>query len=201
MMRTVTRPVLLLDVMDTLVRDPFRDLPAFFGLAKEALWAAKHPTAWVDFELGRIDEATYFARFFADGRPIDGEGLKRFMAERYRWLDGVPALLGDLRAAGVELHALTNYPPWYRLIEERLGLGAHVSWTFVSCERGVRKPDAESYLGAARHLGRAPGECLFVDDRAANCAAAEAVGMPAITFRGAAELRAALISRGVLPGG
>ena len=68
----------------------------------------------------------------------------------------------------------------------------------MSCERGVRKPDAEAYLGAARHLGIAPGACLFVDDRPANCAAAEGVGMPAITFRGADDLRARLVERGVL---
>jgi phosphoglycolate phosphatase-like HAD superfamily hydrolase len=98
-----------------------------------------------------IDEATYLARFFSDGRAVDGPGLRTFMAERYRWLDGVPELLDELRAAGADLHALTNYPPWYRLVEERLGLGARVPWTFVSCERGgtvrraeVRRPSAFS---------------------------------------------------------
>lgn len=41
-------PVLLLDVMDTVVYDPFfHDMPRFFGLSFKELLAAKHPTAWI----------------------------------------------------------------------------------------------------------------------------------------------------------
>src|SRR5690606_39387774 len=69
-----TRPDhLLLDVMDTLVYDPFRrEIPAFFGLTLPELLAQKHPTAWVRFEHGELDEEALFASFFADGRAFDG---------------------------------------------------------------------------------------------------------------------------------
>lgn len=41
-------PVLLLDIMDTVVYDPFfQDMPRFFGITFKELLAAKHPTAWV----------------------------------------------------------------------------------------------------------------------------------------------------------
>ena len=52
-------PILLLDVMDTLVYDPWRELPDFFGLSLSALLEAKHPTAWQDFERGELDEARF----------------------------------------------------------------------------------------------------------------------------------------------
>ena len=40
--------ILLLDVMGTLVYEPFHtELPAFFGMTLEELYAAKHPTAWI----------------------------------------------------------------------------------------------------------------------------------------------------------
>jgi putative hydrolase of the HAD superfamily len=191
-------PVLLLDVMDTLVVDPFRGLPGLFGLSMEALLAAKDPDAWPAFERGECDEAEYARRFFRDRRPVDAARLRAHVRAGYRWVEGMPGLLARLRAAGVELHALTNYPEWYLLIEEALGLSRLVPWTFVSCRTGVRKPDAAAFLGAARALGRAPGECLFVDDRGSNCAGAEAVGMPAIRFRGAGDLERALVARGVL---
>jgi hypothetical protein len=39
------QPVLLLDVMDTIVTDPFFEhMPRFFGMTFKELLAAKHPT-------------------------------------------------------------------------------------------------------------------------------------------------------------
>ena len=48
-----TRPpqVVLWDVMDTLVRDPFREvMPAFFGMDFKELLRVKSPTAWLAFK-------------------------------------------------------------------------------------------------------------------------------------------------------
>lgn len=191
-------PILLLDVMGTLVHDPFaREMPAFFGMSLERLLDEKHPTAWVEFERGELDETTFLARFFADGRDFDAAGFVDHVEASYRFLDGIPTLLDALREAGVEMHALSNYPTWYRRIERRLGLSRWVPWTFVSCRTGVRKPHPEAYLGAARALGVDPGDCLFVDDREANVAAARGVGMAAHHFTGAGALRDALARHGV----
>ncbi len=120
------------------------------------------------------------------------------MANAYRWLEGMEELVADLRRAGASLHALSNYSPWYRLIEERLAVSRYVAWSFVSCDTGVRKPDPQAYLGPARALGVDPADCVFVDDREANCRAARAVGMDAIRFRGAGDLRTELERRGLL---
>lgn len=193
------RPVLLFDVMGTLVYEPFHvEVPAFFGMSLEELLEAKHATAWAEFETGDIDEATLFAIFFKDGHEFDHDKLKSCMTDSYRWLDGMKELLADLREAGFSIHALSNYPEWYRLIEERLGLSRYLEWSFVSCHTGVRKPDPEAYLGAARALGVEPGDCIFVDDREGNCRSARRVGMDAVLFRTAKSLRAELAERGLL---
>jgi FMN hydrolase / 5-amino-6-(5-phospho-D-ribitylamino)uracil phosphatase len=193
------RPVLLLDVMDTLVHDPFyAEVLEFFALDLDALFAIKCKQAWFEFERGELDEPGLVQRYFLDGRPLDLAGLRACMSGAYRFLPGVEALLTELREAGVEMHALSNYPVWFELIEARLGLSRFVEWSFVSCRTGVRKPDPQAYLGAAAKLGRAPAACLFVDDRASNCVAAEAVGMPALQFSDAVALRAALRERGLL---
>jgi FMN phosphatase YigB (HAD superfamily) len=193
------RPIVLFDVMDTLVVDPFRvHIPAFFGLELSELLAQKHPTAWVDFEKGLIGEAEYAGRMFADGRTVDPSALAAHVRDAYRWVEGIEPLLAELSRAGVEMHALSNYPVWYRMIEERLGLSRFVSWRFVSCETGHRKPDAEAYLNAAKRLERDPEGLLFVDDRKVNCDAARAVGMRAHRFTKAAALRAELVELGFL---
>jgi HAD superfamily hydrolase (TIGR01509 family) len=195
-----TRPeVLLLDVMGTLVYDPFHeDMPAFFGMTLRQLLAEKHPDAWVRFEHGELTETELLTSFFADGRAFDHQAFVAMLRRTYRWLDGVEPLLAELSRRRVPMHALSNYPCWYRLIEETLGVSRYVAWSFVSCETGVRKPHLEAYRLASRTLGVAPERCLFVDDRADNCEAARAVGMDAIVFTDAASLRDALVARGVL---
>ena len=194
------KPILLWDIMDTLVRDPFfTHMAGFLGLSFEELLARKHPTAWRDFELGKLDERALYASFFSDGSPIDGPGLKRCMRDAYAFIEGIEPLLQELQQAGVSMHALSNYPDWYQLIDERLQLSRYVELSFVSCKTGVRKPSARAYLGACEALGRAPAGCLFIDDRELNCTAAAGIGMPSLHFRGdVAALRHELALRGVL---
>lgn len=187
--------------MGTLVSDPFYvDVPAFFGMSLEELIAVKHPDAWVQFEFDRIDEAQMLASFFADGRAYDHAGLVATMRQGYGWLPGIQALLVELAAAGIEMHTLSNYPSWYRLIEDRLRVSEHLPWTFVSCITGLRKPDPATYRHASAALGVGADEVIFVDDRADNCDAARKVGMGAIHFSDAGQLRRQLQARTWLQG-
>lgn len=164
-MEALDRPLILIDVMNTLVYNPFyQEIPAFFGLTSSELLRRKHPTSWIEFETGAISEDEYFARLFSDGSRFDEDAFRNCVADAYRWLDGMERCLADLSGAGNEVHTLSNYPVWYRTIEERLLLSRYLQWTFVSCNTGVRKPAPEAFLGAARELGRPPAECLLIDD-------------------------------------
>jgi epoxide hydrolase-like predicted phosphatase len=190
--------VLLLDVMDTLVHDPFRDIPGFFGLSFEGLFEVVHPTAWVEFEKGLITQDEFLTNFFADGRVYDHVGMLDLMVSGYRWVDGMPELLAQLKDAGISMHTLSNYPVWWQTIETKLEVSEFVSWSFVSCEHGVRKPDPQAYLIAAKAAGVAPTSCVFVDDRGSNCRAAAEVGMTSVKFESASQLLAELRAIGVL---
>lgn len=191
--------VLLLDVMDTLVRDPFYEVvPAFFGMSLDELLAQKDPEAWPRFERGEIDHAEMMETFFADRRRFDHAAFAASVKEAYAFLPGVEVLLAELAARGVAMYALSNYPTWSEWIEEKLELGRFLDWRFVSWRTGARKPAAEAYRRPLRELGMEAAECLFVDDRASNCDAARAVGMRAHRFVDAVELRRALASLGFL---
>lgn len=194
---SVRRPVLLFDVMDTLVHEPFHvEMPAFFGLTLEELVRVKHPSAWIEFELGRMSEADFLRGFFADGRAFDQARFRAAVFAAYRWLPGMEALLARLAGAGHAIHALSNYPEWFEAIEQRLGLSRYLRWSFVSCRTGVRKPAAAAFTGAAAALGVRPRECLLIDDREENCRAARALGMEAVHFTAAEALAAELARRG-----
>ncbi|XP_020527672.1 uncharacterized protein LOC18441834 isoform X3 [Amborella trichopoda] len=130
-------PILLFDVMDTIVRDPFyQDVPAFFRMPFKKLLNEKHPKAWIEFEEGLINEEELAKKFFKDGRHFDLQGLKECMKNGYSYLEGMESLLCHLKHNGYEMHAFTNYPNWYMLIEEKLKLSAYISWSFCSCEIG-----------------------------------------------------------------
>lgn len=186
----------MFDVMETLVTEPFfTAVPQFFGMTLDELLVAKHPTSWIDFEEGRITESEYFNRFFHDGRPVDGDKLKRCMRQAYGWIDGMEELLADTRSAGYEIHAFSNYSIWYQLIDEALNLSRYLSWTFVSCATGVRKPDPRAYLGVEKALGVTPTECLFIDDRTENVEAAIRIGMDVILKVDSAQVRKELATK------
>ncbi|XP_038683926.1 flavin mononucleotide hydrolase 1, chloroplatic isoform X2 [Tripterygium wilfordii] len=159
------RSTLLFDVMDTLVRDPFyHDVPAFFGMSMKELLECKHPTAWIEFETGVINETELARKFFKDGRPFDLEGLKSCMRKGYSYIEGVEELLQALKQSNYEMHAFTNYPIWYEMIEDKLQLSTYLSWTFCSCKSGKRKPDPEFYWQALRDLKVDADSCIFIDD-------------------------------------
>lgn len=55
-------------------------------------------------------------------------------------------------------------------------------------EVGYKKSEAEAFLGLAYRLGYAPQELLFVDDQAANIAAAKSAGFAAHRYIANSEL-------------
>jgi len=57
-----------------------------------------------------------------------------------------------------------------------------------SAEAGVLKPDPRLFRTLLTLMGREPEEVLFIDDDAAHVGAAQALGMGALRFTGAAEL-------------
>ncbi|XP_031249835.1 flavin mononucleotide hydrolase 1, chloroplatic-like isoform X2 [Pistacia vera] len=157
----------------------------------------KHPTAWLEFEKGLIDEMELARKFFKDGRPFDLEGLKNCMRRGYYYIEGVEELLFDLKQNNYEMHAFTNYPIWYRIIEDKLNISTYLSWTFCSCAIGKRKPDPDFYLEVVRHLKVDSGDCIFIDDRLKNVEAATEVGIVGLQFKGADFLRRDLSQMGI----
>jgi HAD superfamily hydrolase (TIGR01509 family) len=62
----------------------------------------------------------------------------------------------------------------------------------LSYEVGMVKPEPGIYLEASRRAGRAPGECVFIDDLPENVAAAEKTGMAGIVYTAGVDLAAVL---------
>lgn len=182
-----------LDLMDTLLRDPFRtamaELAELTGLPPERLSAERDPDAFHEFELGLIDEHEYGRRFFRDGSglTLDLAALWRALEDRFEFLDGMEELAASL-SARVPVHVMSNYSPWYERLRTRFRLDRFVSEHHPSFLVGARKPDPAYYRTVLDRAGLSPKELLFVDDRTVNVEAARREGLPALRFTGAADL-------------
>ena len=151
------RPILIWDIMSTICYDPFYvDVPAFFGMSLSELYKVKDKSSWDAFELGRMTESEMLERFFLDRRAFDHAGLVEAVTSRYAFLPGMERLLDTLVGLGYPMHAMSNYPVWWRIVEERLRLTRFLRWTFVSCEEGVRKPDPAAYRAVVEKLKVSP---------------------------------------------
>jgi cytochrome P450 len=90
-------------------------------------------------------------------------------------------LAEQLAEAGFRLALCTNTPREAAPLWQALYPWADVFEVIVrSCDVGARKPDPRMVQAALDQLGVAPSEALFVDDLAANRAAAEALGVTVV---------------------
>mmetsp|Transcript_25872 Transcript_25872/g.102027 ORF Transcript_25872/g.102027 Transcript_25872/m.102027 type:complete len:234 (-) Transcript_25872:165-866(-) len=186
------QPVLLVDVMDTLVVDPFTvSMYEHFGFTEHKdFLLAKDPDTWIPFELGNMSENTFWDNFFKDKRKVDVEKFGSYMRETYSWIDGMQDLMSELHSMGVEMHLFTNYPVWWKMVEEELCLSQYAEWSFISCQMHTRKPEPKAFLLAADRLGCMPSDCVLIDDRSSNCSGALDIGyLDALKFQSAKQTR------------
>ena len=115
-------------------------------------------------------------------------------------LPGMADLVADLGARGHPLFAVTNFSHefWPSFRAREAALLDRFRDILVSGEVKLVKPDPAIYALALDRFGLAPGEGLFVDDRADNVAAAERAGFVGHVFRDAPTLRSALEGYGLL---
>ena len=114
-------------------------------------------------------------------------------------IDGVVAILSELRARGTPLYALSNwsaetFPPQ----RERFEFLSWFDGIVISGREGVIKPDLRIFRILLERHRVAPETAVFVDDVAANADAATLLGIHGIHFRTAEQLRRDLASVGLL---
>lgn len=104
-----------------------------------------------------------------------------------------------LAAGGVPLYAITNFgADTWAGFRPTAPVFDHFRAIVVSGDEKLVKPDAAIFRLAERRFGHSAGEMLFVDDNAANIAAARALGWQVHHFTAAATLAEDLRQRRLL---
>jgi len=163
----------------------------------------RHGLVFDAFETGRMTLDEYVRRtvFYRD-RPFSPEEFKEFMFAQSRACPESLDLLGAIADSGRQLLAALNNEGRelndYRI--EKFSLRSYFSVFFSSCYLGVRKPDPRIFRLALEITQRKPEECVFIDDRVVNVESAREVGINAIQFQNAEQLRSDLARFDVIAG-
>jgi putative hydrolase of the HAD superfamily len=152
-----------------------------------------------DLESGRISVAD-FTRVFMQRCEIrcDADALlaacRDIFTPNPAVCDLVPRLRGKCRMV---LGSNTNAVHAAQFQAQFADVLAHFHHQVLSHVIGVRKPKAEFFRECVRRAECEPGECLFVDDMAANVAGARATGMNAVLYHAEIDLVAELARHGI----
>lgn len=156
-----------------------------------ALDAARTPDSpFTRVEVGAIDQEEFdreFAALLSEacGVDLDPRGLKQRLFAGAGLDPAMVRAVRMAREAGIRTVLVSN--SWGGNDYPMDLLGELFDALVISGHVGMRKPDREIYLHAARSVGLPPAACVFVDDFATNVRGAEAVGMRGIHHRTAAE--------------
>ena len=129
-------------------------------------------------------------------------------AYHHRWeemlagpIAGSVEVLEELKAAGHELHALTNWSAEkFPVARARYAFLTWFATILVSGEHGLIKPDPRIFELLLERIGRPAQACIYIDDNAKNATAAATLGFDAIHFQSPEQLRDDLARRGLLNG-
>ena len=186
-------------------------------------WNVKHlyrklmaSDAEIDAFVAEVDLMEWNKKFdagvsFAEGvramtaaHPHRADLIKAFEA---RWEETCPyaitdsvAVLERLKAAGVPVFAITNFSTetWPLALKKFPFLGNSFRDVVVSGDVRMIKPAAAIYQVCLERNDLNARDCVFIDDRADNIAAAEALGIAGILFTPETDLAAELQARGIL---
>ena len=161
---------------------------------------SRHGRMVTDLETGRLALDDYLDNtIFYQAREFTKDALKAFVFEHSQANPDAIALIGELARSRKYLLATLNNESLelnqYRI--DRFELRKYFTVFFSSCYLGVLKPDPLIYRRALQMTQRAPEECAFIDDRAGNLKPARELGIHAIQYRDARQLREELTALGV----
>jgi len=112
--------------------------------------------------------------------------------------DETVKILGDVKAAGMPCYALSNMEPTaFAVRRSRFPFMQWFDAHFISGLEGVAKPDRRIFDILLRRHELRPQATVFIDDKAGNVEAASELGILALRFSSAAQLRQDLRTLGV----
>jgi 2-haloacid dehalogenase len=152
----------------------------------------------------RLDAGLPFAEGIAElirQHPSQAEAIEIYRSRWDEMLEGAfedtVEIVRELRRANVPVYALSNWSAeTYASTRRRFPFLDELDGTLISGEIGVGKPDPAMFRAFLDRFGLVAESTVFIDDSSANVAVARSLGIEAIQFRDAGQVRRELIARG-----
>lgn len=112
-------------------------------------------------------------------------------------VSGTLDIIKQLQGKYVLLHVNNEAKEFDEIRNELIGHFKYFDRRFSSWILHKAKPDLEYYQEVLKRTEFSPDECVFVDDRLENIAAAQSLGIQTILFKDAEQLKAELKGFGV----
>lgn len=161
----------------------------------------QHQHIATSFECGQLNLDDYLEQtVFAQARSFAKPDFIRFMEQQSQPHAHSLEVLQRLVDQGkYQLATVNNESMHLNLYRIRtFGLTRYFSAFFSSCFLGVTKPDCEIFQKTLHILQKSGDECLFIDDREENVAAAQQCGMNAVHLPKPEDLEEVLRGEGIL---
>lgn len=178
--------------------DPHRLFDPYFGSREKADWFL---TNICNMEWNvQMDAGKPFAQGIAELSAVYPEWSKEIQMYFDRWIEmmgdqipGMEELVLELKEKGYRVLGLTNWSTeTFCQVRYKYPIFDLMDGMVVSGEEHMIKPSAEFFRLMLNRFSLQADECVFVDDNLANVQGALGVGMHAIHFQNAAQLRTEL---------
>lgn len=156
---------------------------------------------WLETDRGRLSDEEYLSIVL--GRlPGRLHAAARFLYEHWHEMPvpitGMEEIVRRLKQGGYGIYLLSNMSSRFYRFYKRIPAMHFFDGMIVSADVHAIKPEPDIYLILFRRFGLKPEECFFIDDRAENVAAADALGMKGFCFtQNIGELEAGLRAGGI----
>ena len=147
---------------------------------------------WIEMDRGLdIEEACQI--FCEQYQHKQDERIRKFVANFRQINDPNPEmeqLILELKNHGYKLYLMSNVSFLYKKFFPYIKSIPYMDGIWVSCERGLIKPDRRAFEDMFSMFNLRPQECFFIDDTEKNILAARECGMDGFVYRGkVSELR------------
>lgn len=170
---------LILDMYGVIIKDPEGGLLPFINrtfpdLSRDDVY--KH---WIKANVGELSSFNFF-------RELGFEGDLSIIEKEY--LDTIEIDEAFYEFASIlkkhyNLALLSNdLGEWSRYLRDKFKINDYFDVITVSGDLKIKKPDVKIFMHTIDKLGCSATDCIYVDDRRFNLAAAQSLGMDTVLF-------------------
>lgn len=170
----------ILDMFGVILKQSGEEFYSYVQETFPALTQAEIYAVWDRADMGEISSLEVWRELGFQG---DIEKREREFLDTLEVNQGFYEFAARAREQQYSLAILSNDSSrWSRYIRDKFDLNRYFYVIHISGDLKMKKPDLRIFELTARRLGVPAGDCVYVDDRRKNLAAAQAVGMDAVLF-------------------